>query len=284
MRFLMSLVALCLLCVSAHAGEPVAIEADGALEWLRDQHIYRATGNVTITQGTTTITGDNADASYDPTGGPSSLTRITITGAVRITQSDTVIAADSATYDVAAQTVFLRGDDLRITTKMGAITADDMDYNLGTRVATARGHAVVTQTDGATKRTIEAKKIEAFLDPDNTLTRAVASGGVIMRQTAPGGVDVITAATGEYDTVKSIITLRGQVSLIQGQNRMEGDAATVNLATGQSRLSSTSKNTRVRAVFTPGDDSALPRVGADVPMVPPKKTTQDPYATKRDSL
>jgi lipopolysaccharide export system protein LptA len=288
MRFIFSLLVFVFLGAPLWAAEPVAIEAGGTLEWLRDQHMYKATKNIVITQGSTTIMGDSADAAYDPEKGPSSLTRISVTGHVRMTEGDTVITADTAIYDVLAHSIQLRGDNVSITSAHGTVTADEIDYNMATREAVGRGHASVTQHVDGTTRTLEAKTIHAWFSDTNALTRAAASGGVLLRQQRARGVDVITAADGLYDAEKSIITLNGGVKMIQGQNRMEGDTATVNLATGQSRLSSNgardasgNATSRVRAVFTPGDNNPLPRVNADIPMVPAKKTTEDPYATQR---
>lgn len=268
--------------VQAYAQKaPVEIEASQQLEWLRDKNIYRATGDVVITQGDTVIKGDTAEAEYDPVTGPSDLTVFTVTGNVVMTKPNQTVHADKGIYDTRTELLILSGDTVTLKTPTMTITSKGgMAYDAAKGQATAKGNAHVHEAS----RDVKADTITAFMSKkDNKLERATADGRVIITMNGKEGKDVAQAQHGDYDLVKNTITLRGDVKLTRGTNHMQGDYATINLTTGVSSLqNNASKGGRVRAIFTSGDSATpLPNVTGTVPMVNSKKEFEQPYAVGR---
>jgi lipopolysaccharide export system protein LptA len=226
---------------------PVSIEASGQLEWLRAENKYRANGDVLITQGTTTIKGDTAEAQYDPEKGQSALTLITVTGNVVITDKGNTITAGSAIYDTRTQTLSLRGGNVAVKSDQATVTASEMDYFAAERKAVAKGNAVATQEN----KKIKAGTITAHFSEGNKLEKAEASGNVTMTQTTAKGTDIAQSQFAQYDLNSERAMLKGDVKLTQGQNHMQGDMATMDMKTGVATMASDPRSTgRVRAVFT----------------------------------
>ena len=260
----------------AQGKAPVEIEADHQLEWLRGQNMYRGSGNVTITQGTTVIRGDTAEAHYDAAIGPSAMTEMIMNGHVTITDKDRVIHADHGTYHPATQQLVLTGQTITLNTPtMTVVSHESMEYNALDSKAVARGTAQVTQPG----QNLQADVITAFLEKDsNTLQRVEAVGHVLITRDnkTKNDKDIAQAQRGVYDAVKNTVDLFGDVKMTQGANHMEGDHATVNLTTGYSTLKNApGKGGRVRAIFT--SDKAAPALTA-LPMIDAKKNPEQPYA------
>lgn len=288
MRFLVLLLCLLSPCAWAqssnkspipggHSKAPVAIEADKQLEWIKEENKFRATGNVVITQGATTIKGDEAEATYDPAKGPSELTHMTVTGNVVITSNDNTITSATADYDAKTQIAELRGDTVTLKSPKAVVTSKTgMDYNALEHKAVSKGAAVVTQ--GADK--IQADQLTAWLTDKNELSKAEARGHVLITQKNKDGTTIAQADRGDYDAVKKTAVLTGNVKLTQGQNHMQGDQATIDLATGYSTLKNDpATGGRVRAIFNSGgNDNFMPGVQSSVPSITPKQNFQQPYA------
>jgi len=259
--------------------QPVTIEADNQLEWLRDKNMYRGSGNVTVTQGDTVIKGDTAEAYYDPAVGPSAMTTMVMTGNVVITNQDRVIHAGHGTYDTRTQVLILDGGVLTLTTPTMTVTAHKtMEYYGAENKAIARGNADVTQPG----QKLKADVITAWIDKaTNKLDHAEAVGNVLINHNTPQGQDIAQADKGLYSAAKNTADLYGNVRLTRGTNHMQGDHATIDLTTGYSTLQNAPGGSgRVRAVFTPGDSSA-PLPGVTTPadaMIPVKKKFEEPYA------
>lgn len=256
---------------------PVEIEASKQLEWLRDQNKYRATGDVVITQGDTVIKGDNAEAEYDPAVGPSALTVFTVIGNVVMTSADRTIHADKGVYDTRTELLTLTGSNVILQSATATVTAQNgITYNAATGQAVATGRAHISETT----KDLKADRITAWLSKgSNKLDRAQANGNVIITNKGKDGTNIAQADNAEYDAVKNIITLNGNVKLTSGPNHMQGDRAIVNLTTGVSSLQNSGTSTgRVRAIFSSSDSaSPMPHVTSTVPMVKTKKAFEKPY-------
>lgn len=260
---------------------PVEIEASKQLEWLRDKNVYRASGDVVITQGGTVIKGDVAEAEYDPAIGPSALTVFTVTGHVVMVNDGRTIRADHGVYDTRTQVLTLTGQNLVLTAPALKVTAQEsMTYDAAEGKAVAKGKAHITETG----RELKADRITAWLSKEtNTLQRATADGNVLITHQGKEGTDIAQARRAQYDVTGNIITLEGNVRLTRGENHMQGDRATVNLTTGVSSLQNTGQGGgRVRAIFTSGDSATpLPRVTGSVPVIKSKDAYEQPYAIGR---
>lgn len=255
---------------------PIEIEADQQLEWLRNQHMYRGTGNVMIKQGTTIIRGDVAEAYYDGAIGPSALTNMIVTGNVVITDQTRIIHADHGTYDIATQKLVLTGKKIILDSPQADVSATgSMTYDAAENKATATGDAEIVQPG----QRLKADTVTAWLEKGtNKLQRAEAKGHVIITRDGRDGKEIIQSQRAVYDTVKNRIDLTGDVRLTRGSNHMQGSHATIDMTTGYSSLQNDQKGGRVRAVFAPGGSSPLPKVTGGVPMVNSKKNFEQPYA------
>lgn len=258
---------------------PVEITADKAIEWLRDQYLYRATGKAMVKQGDTTITADTIEASYDPNKGEQDIQTVTAIGHVTITSQDRTITADRGVYDLAQGLATLTGSVITITSPDIKVTAHhNVTYNDKQRHATASGKASVT----AQGRTLTADHIEVWLGDAQKKTSTTSSAtGQLERARARGHVtiktakEILQANQADYDAVKQEAVMTGQVRLTQGENHMQGERAVVNLKTGVSQLfghnspSGSATGGRVKAIFVPGkNDTAILPGNAARDMIP----------------
>jgi lipopolysaccharide export system protein LptA len=167
--------------------------------------------------------------------------------------------------------VTVTAPDLSVTAKNG------IDYYTAENKAVATGDAVVRQK----AQTLRAQKITAWFDKDNKLQRAEADGNVVIVQPKKeGGQDIAQADHGTYDLKSNNALLRGNVKLTQGDNHMQGDTATIDLATGYSSLKNTGNSGRVRAIFTPG--GGTPGLTSTVPMIKAKQNFEPAYAVGKN--
>lgn len=235
---------------------PVEIEASEQLEWLRDKNMYRATGDVKITRGTDVITGDYAEALYDPEKGSSDLTTLTVTGNVVMTAPDRIIHAEKGVYDTATQNLVLTGGILTLEMPDLTVTAhDSMEYNALENRAIAVGKAEVNHEG----QILKAARVTAWLQQggNNALVRAVASGNVTILRKSADGTDIAQAQQADYTAATDTVELKRNVKITRGTNHMQGDHAVINLKTGHSTLQNkggSGDTGRVRAIFSTGND------------------------------
>lgn len=296
---LLAFTALLLLGTSAHAQsplgnmgsskDPVEITADDAIEWLRNDHVYRARGAAQAKQGDTTINADMLEASYDPAVGEQDIQTISAIGNVKIVSADRNITADKGVYDLKSGLLTLTGSNIRLSAPDMYVTAQDkVTYNSTENKASAIGNAVIVTQE----RTLKAQQIDAWFSKDKNgsdnqknnktgnLKRATARGNVII-QTAK---EILQANSADYNAVTQEAVVTGNVRLTQGENHLQGERAVVNMKNGVSQLFGGSSNTangtsggRVKALFFPGskNEKVAPAdaTGGMIPMRPKDKKT-----------
>jgi lipopolysaccharide export system protein LptA len=288
------LICLCLLAVPAGAQStaspassglntkaPVEITADDAIEWLRDQHFYRARGKAIVKQADTTIQADVIEAAYDPALGEQNIQTVTAIGHVHVVSTKAgpkgpetrTVTADKGVYNLTTGELVLTGSNLKITDPRMTVTAQQaLTYDRTQNKASARGNAVITTPE----RTLKAQMVDIWLTADNELSRAVAKDHVIIQSAQ----EILQADHGDYDAIKQEAVMTGNVKLTRGENHLQGGKAVVNLKTGVSQLFGDSATTtassggRVRALFFPGSEKQ--GVGGDtahqmIPMRPEDK-------------
>lgn len=264
--------------LGSNSKAPVEISADDAIEWLRNEHVYRVRGNAVAKQGDTTIKADLLEAAYDPALGEQNIQTITATGHVDIVNGERTITAEQGVYHVPTGELTLTGQNLRITSPTMQVTAaKSLHYSRSENKASARGNAAVKTPE----RTLKAEQIDAWFDGKNNLSKATARGRVTI-QTAQ---EILQADHADYNVTAQQAVMTGNVSLTRGQNHLQGAKAVVNLKTGVSQLFGNPSETatvatpgsggRVRAIFFPGSDKKLMPGEATkdfVPMRPREKT------------
>ena len=236
---------------------PVTINADQGIEWLREQKKYIARGNATATRDNATIRADKLTAFYrdktQETG--QDIFRVDADGHVRINADNQQALGDKAVYYVDKQVFVLVGNNLRLLSNQGTLTArDSLEYWEGRRLAVARGDATVVQQDqriradiltahiadkqasgaGSKAKKAESKTPEAKGVPQGSgqITQVDAFGNVhISLQNA-----IVRGDTGVYTPANGVATICGNVRITSGNNQLNGKCAEVNLKTGIYRL------------------------------------------------
>ncbi len=238
-------------------GAPLEISADYGIEWRRDDQVYVASGNARAAQGDLAVYADVLTAHYrENEQGETEVYRIEADGNVRMVSPTETIYGDHGRYEVNERYLILTGDDLRLETEDGLITArESLEYWEKKQVAVARGDAVAVRED----KRVRADELVAYFETG-------ADGGIeLVSIDAVGDVQISTpkeyasGRTGTYYVKKQLATLSGDVKITQGRNQMNGEYAEVNLETGVSRI----------LAAPPGRSGLAPVRGL---LVPPKKS------------
>jgi lipopolysaccharide export system protein LptA len=149
-----------------------------------------------------------------------------------------------------------------------SITADSTTADMRAQTATYAGNVHVTQGNlhlRSDTLSIKANK--------GTIEHIEAQGGVILA--SPQGE--ATGSTAVYDIAQRVVKLGGKVTLVKGQNAMQGTSLVVNLATGKADLSGGGSDGRVTGIFVPNKPLKLPAtVGGTKDQAPTKDTTTKP--------
>lgn len=227
---------------------PIQIEADDGIEWQRANQLYVARGNARARQGDVTVEGDELIAFYRPNAaGENEIFRIDANGNVRIFSANEVARSDKAVYDIDGGVLVMTGGNIRLDTAEDTITArDSLEYHENQQIAVARGDALAIRGD----RRVRADVLTAHFGEGNqqaAMDRIDALGNVLVSTPT----DIVRAEKGDYDPVRGIATVTGNVRITRGDTQLNGERAEVNLETGESRLLSSPSGERVRGLFLP---------------------------------
>jgi lipopolysaccharide export system protein LptA len=259
---------------------PIQITASQGIEWQQAAQIVTASGNAKAVRGNVTVTADQLIAHYrkkaappgakpapatpaapaaapaDPTdalnGGDAELYELDAVGHVHIFTPTDNAYGDHAVYSLDSTVLVLTGQHLKLTTLHDVITArDSIEYYSNTRVAVARGKALIVADDG---RSIAADTLTGYLAPPaapavgtaaqkktanadpldqpGQLKKVDAVGHVVIHTTT----DTATGDSGVYLPQTGRARLGGNVRIIRGPNILTGNDALVNMKTGVATL------------------------------------------------
>lgn len=235
-------------------GKSLAVDADDAIEWHREEKAYIARGNAIVSQGDFSVKADKLSALYrENATGKSEIYRITAEGHVIIKGPEQTAYGDKGVYDLDKAVAVLTGKKLRIENVDGeTVTADkSLEYWQEKKLAVARGNATAIQGENK----LRANDLVALFSEDAKqglrLDRIEAKGNVRITTKR----DTVRGNHGIYDLKGQKALLTGDVKITSGQNQLNGDRAEVDLKTGVSRLLSTQSSEetgRVRALIQPG--------------------------------
>ncbi len=182
-------------------GGDLVIDADGALEWLRDKKQILAKGGAVATREDTAVKAETLIAHYrEPTSGPDKgrmvIWRVEALGNVIITTPQAVARAGRAVYDVKKEHARLLGGSPRLesrdqTRKPASLTAGRaLEYWVKRRVAQATGG--VTLINGTDRLT--AATMTAWLTAGSEGNRSAAGqeGLALKRAVAEGSPVAVT--------------------------------------------------------------------------------------------
>lgn len=229
------------------ASAPLEISADQGLVWDRAAKTYTAKGRAEAKQGEMRVTADTLTARYADESSSSDIREIMAEGAVVLSSPPYTAHGDRAVYDVATGQAVLTGQDLRVLTPGERLTARDrLTYSANDGRVTAEGNAVLTRSTDS----LSAEKMTAvFADRDGSraLDTVTADGGVTIKTAR----ETVTGKHGVYNAATQKAELTGGVVIEQGNNRLEGSRATVDMKTGVSQLYGGGETGRVKGVFYP---------------------------------
>ena len=229
----------------AFSQDALKIEADDSLEWNQTEGFYQANGNAAATQGTQSLRGDRLTAFYVPTESNRELNRILAEGRVNFKDGTLSGAGTTADYDIASNHYILTGPAAYITGPDGRANADkQIDFERNNSLIILQENAHIKMKDG---RELFGDHITVFLDENENLSRVLAKGGVKVIQNASSSARGDEA---DYDHKGNVTVLTGNVTLIDGENKLSGDVAEIDFSTGISKIISSTSSGRVSGQFS----------------------------------
>ncbi len=248
-------------------GGGIEIEAEGGIEWLRNEKLYIARGNAHATSGDLEVFAGLMKAHYRKGESGTEIHLIELEGDVRLETPGELIYGSYARYVPETERLEITGDNLRMESRDGdtKITArDKLEYHRIERRAIARGDAFARRND----TDVRADIISAFFGKDGEAEQAS-----VERIEANGNVEIKTngdfASSNEavYFVKTEKATLTGNVMIKRGENQLRGEFAEIDLVTGRSRLTGgkdeSGKPKRVQGLILPraavkdqGDESS----------------------------
>jgi lipopolysaccharide export system protein LptA len=210
--------------LSKNSGEPINIESDVLV--VHDAQKYATfKGNVKAVQGTTTLHSRELDVHYVGSGSDS-LTK----------GPDTTGSTPAAT---TPQGDAQQGGGQPAGTKVADAKPDDANP-AGTATADAKSGSAQPAGVGLGDNGTQISKIEA-------------RGNVVITSDQD---QTTTSDWALYDVPAQLVTVGGNVVLVQGKNVLKGDRLVIDLKTGESRFENpgdTGTGGRIRALFVPND-------------------------------
>lgn len=213
---------------------PIEIEAEGGLEWRRNEKLYVARGNAKAKRGDLTVTADTLSARYrDKPGGSSEIWQIEADGNVRMAWPGRTITGGHAVYNFDTRVLRVTGGNLGVDTGEEKLTAvESLEYQDGPQIAIARGDATVVQENRTVRADLMTGHFKRQADGKTELVRVEADGNVKVKTPDT----FASSAKGDYDLTTEVMTMSGDVKVTNGGNQFNGEYAEVNVKTGVSRL------------------------------------------------
>ena len=279
--------------VDLNQGGAIEVTALDGMEWHQSEQLVIARGAARAVRGGVTIDTDLLLARYRPRGGTpaearppsegpggaSEIWRLEAEGDVVITTATDRAEGDRAIYDIDQEVMVLTGRNLRLTSPDNVLTArDSVEYWPQKRMAVARSDAVVvtkddkrvradvlvayfreapTEAAGAPRPQAARPAAAAAPGSDSNLEKVEAYGRVEIRTPT----EVVRGESGTYTPPNGLALLRGNVTIVRGDNTLTGCEAIVNMQTGISQLVAC-PGERVRGIIVPGQNQNLPAPGA----------------------
>lgn len=225
---------------------PIAIEADGGIEWRQPSQTFIARGNARASQGDVTVRAEVMTAHYrNSKSGGTEVWRLNASGGVEIVGPNRRASANNGIYDVDKKLLVLTGAP-KLETADDRITADEsLEYWQDRNLAIARGNAVASRAG----RRLRAGVLSAIFKTDaggqSRLYRIDAVDDVLISTRT----EIVRADRGVYDIKTDIVRLEGSVKITRGNDQLNGSSAEINLKTGVSRLFGGSGG--ARGIFAP---------------------------------
>lgn len=232
---------------------PVAIEADNAIEWLRDKSQYIARGNAVASQGSYSVKADALIADYNETAaGKTEVWRFTADKNVVIKTGEYTAYGDQVVHDVKNEKTVMTGRNMKIESGDDYLTANDKLIFWGKQnKAKALGRPKARQAN----QIVEANEMTAYFKKDKRgkleLREVQAVGDVII--VTP--LEVLRGERAVYTLETGKAKLTGNVRITRGSNQLNGEEVILDTVAGTSTITTgidkdTGKVKRVRGLFS----------------------------------
>ena len=226
------------------------ISAAEVLEWHRDKGRYSATGKVIAKNENLILRADKLDVFYEniesSKGEKQVPTLMKAYDKVQLETSGGIIYADSAVYDIPRKFIKLFGNNVYLDSSRAELNAGtSLEYWSESEIAIARGGAEVKTKGG---RSLEADTIRAkisLLNGNKQISYATAEKNVVINT----GDSRITGNDGRYDFTTQQGKICGNLKIIEKDDILSGECATIDMRTGISQIENNETNGRVRGSF-----------------------------------
>lgn len=235
---------------SGESSAPIEIEAEGGLEWRRNEKLYVARGGAKAKRGDLTVTASTLSARYrDKAGGGTEIWQIEADGNVRMAWPGRTVTGGHAVYNFDTRMLRVTGGNLGVDTGEEKLTAtESLEYQDGPQIAIARGEATVVQENRTVRADAMTGHFKRQADGKTDLVRVEADGNVKVKTPDT----FASSAKGDYDLTTEVMTLSGDVKVTNGGNQFNGEYAEVNVRTGVSRLLGSPSGTgKVKSLIMP---------------------------------
>ena len=251
-----SFVSFALISFAAAQENPLIVEADESLQWLRAENQYVATGNASAEQGDMRLTSNviiahyetenNKDGDYDV----SAVTFVEGKGNSKLTRATLTATAHTITYDIIDEFVELKGGNPTVINGQDRMTAETkITYSQTNREITATGNGKILLSNG---QTLMGESIKVILNNEgNDIETVDAEGGAVVISPSEAGERRAEALTMTYSSKTGLAVLTGNVKILENNNLLKGDVAEIDTITGTSTIKSLKKGQRVGGVFNP---------------------------------
>lgn len=229
---------------------PIEIEAEGGLEWRRNEKLYVASGGARAKRGDLTVTATTLSARYrDKPGGGTEIWKIEADGNVRMVWPGRTVTGGHAIYNFDTRVLNVTGSNLGVDTGKEKLTAvESLEYQDGPQIAIARGDATVVQENRTVRADLMTGHFKRQADGKTELVRVEADGNVRVKTPET----FASSAKGDYDLTTEVMTMSGDVKVTNGGNQFNGEYAEVNVKTGVSRLLGSPSGTgKVKSLIMP---------------------------------
>ncbi|MFC1673798.1 LptA/OstA family protein [Pseudomonadota bacterium] len=244
--------------MSGSDNQPIAVDAQGGIEWRQEEQVFIADGPASATRGDMVLYADQLRAFYrEGAGGGSEIFRLEALGNVRITTPGRVATGGNAVYDVDKSVVVLKdGNPVKMVSGADVITAkDQLEFWEARSLAVARGGAVAVRADKKVHADVLTAHFEKLSDGSTQIGRVEAFDNVVINTKQ----DQVFADRAAYNVPTGLARLTGSVKIKRGDNQITGCSADIDLNTGVSRLNSCDQPAgsqpgqggRVHGVLTP---------------------------------
>ncbi len=215
--------------------DPLDLTAEEGLVWYRDEARVVATGNARAVRSGVELRADTLTAHYrdNPEGGGDQFYRVDADGNVQIISKNERVFGDRGEYKIDDQNFVLIGENLRIESNQGLITArDQLEYWEAKQQFVARGDATIIKEDQRVRADILLAIIGAGANGRQEIQQVNVWGNVHISTAS----EIVRAEKGVYNVRTGIVRLQQNVKITRGKTQLNGNEAEVDLNSGISRL------------------------------------------------